>query len=770
MEPVPHVLADAALEGTVLSERYLVESKLGKGGMAWVYQGARLPECNPVALKILFSQLSADDNFRSRFLREAQIQFQLEHKNITRVYESFEDRGIVGFAMEWCNSGDMLHYLRQHKQQFGQPMTWEQMQPLILPLLSALNYAHQRGVVHRDLKPQNILLHHNDEGVLFPKLTDFGIAKLLDAASVTKTGSMVGTLHYMSPEQVTESKHVDWRTDIYSVGVLLYLLSTLRMPFSGQSTALMLKIVQDEPEPPVEAPGPLQDVILRCLAKDPNQRYNDCASIKADLIERLGRMPDDLSMSLDGSILAEHLSSVRPLADEEFVSEDKAASLVKEAPSSEDWVPPQRSSHPTLRMENEESGPPPSRSLPWGFWVLAFLSLTAFVGFIALQFGGHEPAPPPRTRAWTQARAEVIPRLRRKASRTLPSKPRREKPKPREIPDAIEKAIASCNQSKVPEHCTTAGDFLLRGKRREAKAPQARELLKQACRGGHQRGCVLLAGLLLKGVGGAKDETQGEALLSSACRLVPKLGCEPLGQMWLERRVYRKARRSLKKACKLRVLTACQMLGWFWQNGWGGRQSYYRAGALYRQACRLGLSSSCNRWGILQAKGLFRRRGRDLRYHDLFAQACRKDVSWACFNEGMSWYQKGQSEENLKRTTQAFERACTLGAPAGCFSAGLLHWNQAKASSVNRTQAKALWKKACTAQHRRSCSVLGYVYAKSSHERRDCKLASGYLKQACHLGAQPCLRCPPRRGRRRAWQRIRPRWTNLGWMQKALTP
>ncbi|TNE51014.1 MAG: hypothetical protein EP343_06135 [Deltaproteobacteria bacterium] len=768
MEPVPHVLADAALEGTVLTERYLVESKLGKGGMAWVYHGARLPERNPVALKILFSQLSADENFRSRFLREAQIQFQLEHKNITRVYESFEDRGIVGFAMEWCNSGDMLHYLRQHKQQFGQPMTWEQMQPLILPLLSALNYAHQRGVVHRDLKPQNILLHQNDEGVLFPKLTDFGIAKLLDAASVTKTGSMVGTLHYMSPEQVSESKNVDWRTDIYSVGVLLYLLSTLRMPFTGQSTGLMLKIVQDEPEPPFEAPGPLQEVILRCLAKDPNDRYYDCASIKADLIERLGRIPDDLSMSLDGSILAEHLSSVRPLAGEEFVSEDKANSLVKEAPSSDDWVPPpQRDSFPTIRMENQEEALP-RRSLPWGFWVLAFLSMAAFAGFIALQWNNNTPAPPPRTKVLAKAR--VTPRPRKRVPRPLPPIPRREKPKPREIPDAIEKSIANCKQHKVAEDCTTAGAFLLRGRLRETQAPQARELLKLACRGGGERGCVLLAGLLLKGIGGAKDETQGEALLSSACRLVPKLGCEPLGQMWLERRVYRKARRAFHKACKGSVLTACQMLGWFWQNGWGGRQSYYRAGALFRQACRQGLSSSCNRWGVLQAKGLFRRRGKDLRYHDLFVQACRKNVSWACFNEGMSWYQKGQDQESISKATQAFERACSLGTPAGCFSAGVLRWNQTQASSASRTQAKALWKRACNAEHQRSCSVLGYVYTKSAHEPRDCKIASGYLKQACSLGAQPCLRCPPRRRRRRAWQRIRPRWTNLGWMQKALTP
>ena len=159
---------------------------------------------------------------------------------------------------------------------------------------------------------------------------------------------MVGTLHYMSPEQVSESKSVDWRTDIYSMGVLLYLLATLRMPFSGQSTALMLKIVQDEPEPPVEAPEPLQEVILKCLAKDPSDRYHDCESLKADLVERLGC---DLSSTLNGSILTEHLTTVRPLLGDEFVSAEQSGAMQKIAPSSDSWVPPpKRSSHPTIPL------------------------------------------------------------------------------------------------------------------------------------------------------------------------------------------------------------------------------------------------------------------------------------------------------------------------------------------------------------------------------------------------------------------------------------
>ncbi|MCB9638032.1 MAG: protein kinase [Myxococcales bacterium] len=265
-------ISDAALEGVILQNSYQVEKRVGRGGMAWIYRASHLRLGGEVALKILFSVLAEDEDTRQRFLREARIQYKLQHPNIIRVLDFIEVEGIVGFVMEWCAGGSLNDFLKLNP---SSTLSMRDLSRLFEPILDALHYAHKQGVIHRDIKPHNILLQIQEDG-FSPKLTDFGIAKMEDDGLMTETGHMLGTAAYMAPEQVRSTRDVDIRADLYSLGIMLYRLTTGRLPFTAKFPAICVDILNKEPPPPVEAHPALQEVIMRCLHKDPDQRFEDC--------------------------------------------------------------------------------------------------------------------------------------------------------------------------------------------------------------------------------------------------------------------------------------------------------------------------------------------------------------------------------------------------------------------------------------------------------------------------------------------------------------
>lgn len=260
--------------GELFKGRYQIESKLGEGGMATVYQATDLENGATVAIKLLLPHLSNDLSIRSRFLSEAHIQNQLAHPNIAQVHAVIDERGMLGFVMEWCNAGDLRGWMLREKHSPSVP----QWQELVLPIIRAMAYAHREGFVHRDLKPSNILLHEQD-GRLIPKVSDFGIAKVLGQGGQTRTGALMGTLAYMSPEQLEDSKQVSPLSDLYSLGVLMYQLATGRLPFTDKGPSIVLQIFREPPVPPSEAPKPLRNLLLRCLEKVPASRYPDCMAL-----------------------------------------------------------------------------------------------------------------------------------------------------------------------------------------------------------------------------------------------------------------------------------------------------------------------------------------------------------------------------------------------------------------------------------------------------------------------------------------------------------
>jgi serine/threonine-protein kinase len=269
--------------------RYEVEKELGRGAMGIVYLG-RDPKINrQVAIKTMMLELEGTaeqvKELKSRFFREAESAGNLNHPNIVRIFDAGEENEIAYIAMELLEGHDLKRYCDK-----ASLLPLETVLDFCAKTADGLDYAHQAGVIHRDIKPANIMLLK--DGTL--RTTDFGIARMA-ASSKTATGTVMGTPSYMSPEQVS-GKKVDGRSDLWSLGVMLYELSTGEKPFKGGDAigTLLFQIANDTPTPPAtyrpDLPADVIAVIDKCLQKDPDARYQRGADLAADLrrvIERL---------------------------------------------------------------------------------------------------------------------------------------------------------------------------------------------------------------------------------------------------------------------------------------------------------------------------------------------------------------------------------------------------------------------------------------------------------------------------------------------------
>jgi len=262
-----------------VSDRYEVLHRLGSGGMASVYLARELALDREVALKVLPQAYLRDEEFVHRFVREAQVAANLEHPHIVSIYAINQDPDLVYFAMNVIPGGSLSDRLRE-----GGAQSEEDIVRWGGEVCSALSYAHDRGIVHRDLKPDNIMLDGQGRAVVM----DFGIARAREGTRLTQTGTAIGTPHYMSPEQAL-GKELDGRSDLYSLGVVLYQLSTGSVPFSATDPAsLIYQHVHEVPEAPdvrnASVSPWLRDVILKCLAKEPEDRFSSAQELADALL------------------------------------------------------------------------------------------------------------------------------------------------------------------------------------------------------------------------------------------------------------------------------------------------------------------------------------------------------------------------------------------------------------------------------------------------------------------------------------------------------
>ena len=283
------------LEGKILGNRYEIIEKVGNGGMATVYKATDLVLKRYVAVKVLRDEFTTDEEFIKRFETEAQSAAKLVHPNIVSIFDVGIDDGIYYIVMELIQGKTLKEIILEERG----PLPWKWSVNVAIQIASALEMAHKNNIIHRDIKPHNIII--TEDGIA--KVTDFGIAKAVSNSTITAFGKTIGSVHYFSPEHA-RGGYTDAKSDLYSLGVVMYEMVTGRVPFDADTpVSVALKHMQEEPVPPIEVnthlPEAVNKIILKALKKDPMLRYQTSTELLQDLRTALKNPSGDFVEEVD---------------------------------------------------------------------------------------------------------------------------------------------------------------------------------------------------------------------------------------------------------------------------------------------------------------------------------------------------------------------------------------------------------------------------------------------------------------------------------------
>jgi serine/threonine-protein kinase len=377
--------------------RYVIVGELGSGAMGSVFRAHDPAMDRIVALKtILAGALAGEQSslFRQRFFREARAAGALAHPGIVPVFDVGEDDGVPFLVMEFVNGQTLADAMKK-----GERPSLDRICEIGQQIAEALGYAHRNGVIHRDIKPANILLTSRETyGAERPRITDFGVAKLA-AAEITTTGQLLGTPAFMPPEQFTGSP-VDGRADLFSLGVMLYWMATGEQPFSGETmTAVSYKIVHTEPIPPAKLnpaiPAQFERVILKCLAKNPADRYQTCEELAQVLAQVLAKPQTDAKVPV-------LFSAAPPAAIGGAQSEETIFAIPSTLPKP---IPASAPATPAQPLQTTAPAPAAKKQSSLIFAGAVLVAVAAAGGYLLLhrsQAAQHQPAPAPMATAAPQ--------------------------------------------------------------------------------------------------------------------------------------------------------------------------------------------------------------------------------------------------------------------------------------------------------------------------------------------------------------------------------
>ena len=323
-------------EGMYVADRYEIVGKIGTGGMSDVYKALDLTLGRNVAIKVLKPEFSEDLNFVTKFRTEAQSAAGLEHPNIVNIYDVGSERGMHYIVMEYVEGITLKTYIEKKGQ-----LSFKEAVSIAIQVGRGIEAAHNKGIIHRDIKPQNIII--STEGKV--KVTDFGIARA--ANSNTISSDVMGSVHYSSPEQARNG-FVDGKSDIYSLGIVMYEMVTGRVPFDGDTTvAVAIQHLQEEMvSPSAYAPNlpiSMEKIILKCTQKNPDRRYESMTALLADLRKALVSPDEDFVVMVPAvnqdktRVIAEDdLKQIKEEAGSIYLKADEAVRTKKEAPKEYD--------------------------------------------------------------------------------------------------------------------------------------------------------------------------------------------------------------------------------------------------------------------------------------------------------------------------------------------------------------------------------------------------------------------------------------------------
>lgn len=370
------------MTGTVLGNRYELVEEVGTGGMAIVYKAMDKLLNRYVAVKVLRREFQGNEEFIRRFNIESQAAASLSHPNIVPIYDVGQSDGMQYIVMEYLEGKTLKQYISENKD----GVDWREAAEISMQICSALEHAHSKHIIHRDIKPQNIII--NSDGTI--KVMDFGIARA--ANNVTTTSEAIGSAHYLSPEQA-RGGYTDQRSDIYSLGVVMYELFTGRLPFDGESpVAVAMQHMQRDPIPPriinPDIPAAIEDVILKAMSKEQRLRYESASEMLADIKKACenpaaklqNESEKDNSDKFGTRIIDPVVNINMPISDANNSPTDKK--MVRRVPEDEDVV---RKKRPADRRRKKENNVAVAAA------VVTCIILAGILGFMALRiFGGRQ--------------------------------------------------------------------------------------------------------------------------------------------------------------------------------------------------------------------------------------------------------------------------------------------------------------------------------------------------------------------------------------------